>query len=539
MRTRWFLFLAVCGLVAMPTPARPAEDKVQAPTVIVRLRSIDGLISDFQYLATLAGKAEEAKQIDGFLQSWRSEKGLQGIDPKRPLGLYGTVNPGLMDSTAVVLVPIADEKTLLGFLENFAVKAKKGDDDIYTISRDNLPVPIYARFANQYAYITAQDKAALAKEKLLDPTQVLPADHTGTVSALIRLDQLPDTLKQIVLGQMELRLAEVQDDKKGESEAQHKVKVATMQQFGRNASLLLREGREITVRIDIDRQAQVLSTEFSVNGKPKSKLASHIAELGGNQSLFGALARPNSAASLLLHATLPAEFRQAFVTALEEEIRKGLENEKDKTKRAQATKLFNALEPTLKAGELDLGFDLRGPDANKLYSPVIGLKIQDGTAVEKTLRSIIKDLPEAGRAKIQLDAESAGAVKIHRLDAGKDFEADARRILGENPLYVAFRNDAVLLAGGPNGLSVLKEALIAQPKSVPPAQFAVSLARLAPAIEGKHKEAVKAAQETFAKNKEADKIWITVEGGEALKARFYMDAAVLKFIVSLHEKAEK
>src|SRR4051794_1129967 len=109
MRTRSFLFLAVCGLMALPTPARPADDKAQTPTLVVRLRSIDGLVSDFKYLATLAGRAEEAKQVDALIKNWIGDK---GIDSKRPLGLYGTINPGLMDSTAVVLVPIADEKAV-------------------------------------------------------------------------------------------------------------------------------------------------------------------------------------------------------------------------------------------------------------------------------------------------------------------------------------------------------------------------------------------------------------------------------------------
>ncbi len=539
MRTRVFLLLAVCGLVALPTPARPADEKAQAPTLVVRVRSIDGLINDFKYLATLAGRAEEAKQFDGLIKSRVGEKGLEGIDTKRPLGLYGTVNPGLTDSTAVVLVPIADEKAVLGLLENFGFKAKKDEDDIYTIARDNLPLPVYARFANRYAYITAQNKESIAKDRLLEPSRVLPAEGTGTVSALIRLDQIPDALKQIVIGQTELRLAEAQDRKDGETEAQHKAKVATVKQLSREITTLIRDGGELALRFDIDQKANRLAAEFSLTGKAKSKLATEIAELGGNQSLFGAVVSRDSAMSLLLHIALPAEVRKAIGPAIDEGFRQALEKEKDRTKREQGTKLFKALSPTLKAGELDAVFDLRGPDANQLYTLVAGLKVQDGAAIEEVIRSLVKDLPEADRAKIKLDAETAGAVKIHRIDAHKDFDADARRALGENPVYFAVRTDAILLAGGANGLRALKEALTAQPKTVPPAQFAMSLGRMAPAIESKgHKAAIKAAQEAFGKNKEADKIRITLEGGKALKARFTMDAQVLKFF-SLQEKAEK
>ena len=54
--------------------------------------------ADFLYLAKVAGQEEKAKQFDGMIQSKIGDKGLEGIDPKKPIGAYGWV--GKWASTA-------------------------------------------------------------------------------------------------------------------------------------------------------------------------------------------------------------------------------------------------------------------------------------------------------------------------------------------------------------------------------------------------------------------------------------------------------
>src|SRR5439155_26713167 len=113
---------------------------------------------------------------EGFVKSWIGSKGLDAIDTKRPLGLYGSLDANLLESTAVLLVPIADPKAFLGLVEGFDLKPKKEDDDIYSMTVEKVPFPIYFRFANKYVYATVREKTALDKNKLLDPTKVLTAN---------------------------------------------------------------------------------------------------------------------------------------------------------------------------------------------------------------------------------------------------------------------------------------------------------------------------------------------------------------------------
>src|SRR5207237_81410 len=122
MLKRRVLFLAL-GLVAASVPVRAADNAATSPTLIVRVRSIDSVIADFKYLTSIAGRGDEARQLDGAIKK-AFPNGFQGIDSKRPLGLYASLDAdgNVQDSKGVLLLPVSDEKTFLGVLEKFNLK---------------------------------------------------------------------------------------------------------------------------------------------------------------------------------------------------------------------------------------------------------------------------------------------------------------------------------------------------------------------------------------------------------------------------------
>src|SRR5262249_28070400 len=130
-------------------------------------------------------------------------KGIEGLDTKRPIGAYAVLNANVVESEAVVLLPVADEKALIGFMENLPIKLEKGKDGIYTITSDMAPVPFYLAFANKYAYITGQSKGPLDEKRRLDPAKLLAADQIGTFSLSFNLDGVPPEFKRIIEAQVE------------------------------------------------------------------------------------------------------------------------------------------------------------------------------------------------------------------------------------------------------------------------------------------------------------------------------------------------
>jgi hypothetical protein len=527
-----FLCLAALPTSAWPAPA-PAPDG-KRPGLVIRIQAIDELLANFKYLAAQAGQEEQAKQLEGLVKSMAGPKGLDGIDTKKPIALYGTVGPNGIDSTAVLLIPVADEQGVLDLLARFDIKAEKGKDGLYTVRNDQLPVPVFFRFANKHAYITVQDDSAIARDRLLAPEKVNPPGATGVVSLSVNIGDIPDNLKQQAIQEFQQQLANAKQMREpDETETQHKFKGQLIDFLGGHVVSFIRDGDDVTLAINIDRKTHDISLDLSVTGKARSKLAGTIAELNQAKSVVAGLVGKNTTFNSVMYAALPEDLRKALAPVIDEAIKKGLEEEKDKAKRDLAARLTKVIEPTLKVAELDLAVDVRGPSARELYTVVAGARLKDGAAIEKVLRDTIKDLPPADRAKVKLDADKAGAVSIHRIEIQKDLDEDARKSFGDNPLYVAFRADAVFVTVGENGLAAIKEALAASPKPAVPFKFELSLASMAPAMAATQPDAVKAAREAFGKGGENDKVWLSIEGGQSLRLRMAMKAPIIKFISKL------
>jgi hypothetical protein len=300
----------------------------------------------------------------------------------------------------------------------------------------------------------------------------------------------------------------------------------------------------LDLKLNVDRKKAEVLAEASLAGKPGSELTAAIKQLGQSKSLFAGLASSDAAVDLMLHFTLADSIRQALAPAIDEGIRQGVAKEKDEAKRKQAQQFLEAIKPTLNAGEFDAGFRLSGPTGDNLYTILGGVRLRDGTAIEKQVRSLVKNLPKAEQSLIKLDAETVGKTHIHRIDAQKAFDANARQTLGDNPLYVAIGADAAWLSGGPNGLEALKTALSPRPQEAPQFHLGISMARLAPTIarshKGNEKQVTDAADKAFAgADREKDRVSITMEGGQNLKARIVVQAPVIRFLTALPKNAEK
>jgi hypothetical protein len=534
----------------VPIPVSSADADPKGPTVVVRIKSLNGLMEDFKYLAKLSGVENEAQQGEDFFRNFLGDKGSEVIDPKRPLGMYGRITPDFMNSSGIVLLPVTQDKLFLDFLERFNITAKKGEDGVYTLSTDSfqVPVPVYLRLANNYAYVTAQSKGDLANPKLPDPVQVFAGTRDALSSMTVHLDRIPETVKQFAVAGLDLRMAEEQTKKKpGETKAQEELRKEILKDLTSQMASLIREGGKVEGFVDIDRKANEVIVELELAGAKGSKLAAGIAELGQAKSLFASLPGADAVLDLMLHVSAAENVRKALGVVIDEGFSKSLAGEKDAGKRAIAEKFLKALDPTLKAGEVDFGLVVRGPDANRSYSAVAGVKLKEGMALEQAIRDLVKILPERERAIVKLDAASVGGANIHRADVPGGGSALAQQTFGNNPMYLAIRSDAALLAAGPEALAALKEALVSQPKAAPLFQVQAAMGRLPPALlqtlaQGNKDAAAyvdKAAKDSFAGNaKGNDQVRLVVEAGQTLKVRYTVKAPVLKFIGQVAPRAK-
>ncbi|HEY7311372.1 MAG TPA: hypothetical protein VH643_18570 [Gemmataceae bacterium] len=538
MRKRLIFRAALLGLMLLlPAAARAADAQNSnsgKPALILRFAALEQLRADFLYLAKLVGQEEKATQFDKMIESQIGDKKLQGIDLKKPIGAYGWVGAQGIDSSLVLLVPVADQKAFLGLLENFDIKPEKGDDGVYSASVEKVPARVYFRFANGYVYVTARDKEVLDKDKLLAPAVALPAGQVGMLSLLVNIDRIPNEIKDLALGGLDLQLANAKEkDVPNETETQKKFRKAAIDEVGKAIKSLLGEGGETSLRLDLDRKAGDVTLTASVEGKAGSAMATTIRDLGQVKSITAGLLKKDAAMNGELNVSLPEKLRELLGPVLKDGEKQALAKAKDEGEREVLNTVFEAIMPTLKAAELDVAFNLQGPGSDGLYALVSGVKVKDGAKLEKTFRETLAKDP---KADVKFDVEKVGSVGIHRVTL-KKVDADVRRAFGDNPLYLAFRDNALLFAAGAKGLGTLKEALAVAPTTGKVMELQVAVARLAPLAEDK--DAPEIARKVFGDDKDSDRLRVTLEGGKALKLRLSMKAKLIEYANQIGQAKKK
>src|SRR4051812_10819150 len=123
-----FRFLAAVAALFLTCGFASAQQN-PGPTIEVRLRSVNDLVDKFEYVAGLAGKEDAVRQVRELIKVLSADgKGIEGIDPKKPIGAYGTLSKEVETSPFVIMLPIADEEQFLKALKTrLDVTPEKGD----------------------------------------------------------------------------------------------------------------------------------------------------------------------------------------------------------------------------------------------------------------------------------------------------------------------------------------------------------------------------------------------------------------------------
>lgn len=530
---------SLLALLAAPAAAR-AADKADGPAVMLRIQSVDQILDNAEYLAALAGQEEAAKQFLGFVKALSGEKGIEGVDTKRPFVLYANVAQEVEKSQVVLMVPIADQESFVGLLkQRLSLEITDEKNGLFSTNVPNAPGAVYFRFENKYLYGTFQNKDNIDPKKLAKPEDVA-GKGTSVLELSVRVDRIPEPMKQFALATVETALAQAkQAPIPNETDKIKQVKEKAVDSLTGGIKSVLFDGKEINLKIGIDRKKDELALEFELTAKEGSDLAKDFADLKSKKSVaLGSLASGKAAMQFAMNLSLPASVKKVLGPAVDEAVKTGLGMAPGEIQEA-VEPLVKAVAPTLKAGDFDGGLVFLGPDAKNHYTAVVAGKVADGKKIEAEIKELVKKIPEPVKSAFEVDADSAGDYKLHRIKVGAQLDDNAKKIFGETDMWFAFRDDAALVAFGPDAKSALKDALGKAPAAGSIAKVEMSVSRLIALAESQDpKAAQKAAKEAFGKDPTGDTLSITVEGGESVRLRGVVKGKVIKFFVLL-DKAKR
>jgi hypothetical protein len=539
MRKLLWMPAAVLTLLGATSPT-PAQTDA-GPALEVRVRSVGDLLDKAEYLGDLVNQAETAKQGVAFVRGLADVKtGIEGIDTDRPFGLYGSLTPNVVDSPVVLMVPVADEKSVLNLLTvRLGLDPKKADDGSFEVKVPNVPVPVFLRFAHDTLYVTAQSAKGIEPKRLIEPKAFFAGMDESIVSVRLHLDRLPDDVKKTVIGQFELKVSDAKErTEPNETPAQKKLRVWALDRLMASVQSVLADGKDLSVRLLIDPTSDDLTVEASFSAESGSELAKVFRGLAGQAAKAATLARARSAvAAAGVRYSLPEPARKELAPVIDALIAEHLEKAKGSDR--QAAKLaLDAVAPTLKSGELDFGLVVNAEDGKLGLLAALG--VAEGAGIEKTVKQFAPFAPE-DKAKFEFDVKKANGLALHKAAVSSP---ELKEAFGTDTVWLGTGDKLLALSIEPDGKALEAAASrLAEGGTVRgPLAVEVSVARVLAAAEKQlPAETVKRLTgEAFPDGAVGkDTATLTVEGGDALKVRFTLKGKAVKLAVLVDQEKKK
>jgi hypothetical protein len=501
------------------TPAESAAQPAQTPpALVVRLASLDNLFENLKLLGSVWGKDDFAQKLDDAIKSRLGPRGLYGIDGQQPIGFYAKIGKDLTDLSGVLVVPIKSDKEFKEMLGGLGWEVGPAKDGIHSVKQNLLPIDLRYRIAGKHAYVSLIGEDALTKNNLVDPQRIFTSKSQAALSLTLRLDQVPPEARSLLLDTFKDSLGKI-DDKSGDNKAQKALQAALAKEGQRILENIFTDGEELNADVDINQKTKQLAVDMTLRPKAGSKWAEKLAKLGQRQTLCAGVLTKDAALNMLINLDMPPELQGAVGNVIQEMVKQVTSDIKDPTKQRQAVQLMEAIKPSLIANQIDAALSVRGPHKSKQFTLVAGLKLHMGDKLIATLLKLVEDLPVKEKKLIHLNVDKVGNVDIHKLEFQGAFDGATKQMFGDNPIYVAFRNDAFFLGLGEEGLAAIKDAVAAKAAVQPAVLFDMSVARMS-ALAGK----------AVAVPADDSRLRLTLDGGPALRVRCTLALSALQIL---------
>jgi hypothetical protein len=485
------------------------------------------LLNKAEYAAGLVDQAETFRAVKALIFLARLKgKGVEGIDPDRPFGLYAHVKPDLVTSSFVIMIPCADRDSLLNLLkgqlgctvenqrENRYKLALPPEFPLMAVGIDHL----YLRFERDYLYVGrfAED---LEDTRLIPAKTYFASDDDGTVLSLqVRLDQISVDVKKFLLAQLEMFLEQGMRDNPPEDDVGKRLAPWLKNHFMNLAQTVSLDAEEVSLRVYIDEKKGELASELRLTPKRGTLLAENLRAFAERKSLPAGIVQsaPQAAMRGGVHVGLTPLARREFAQLVQdiaaEAIKKATPDEREFVEG-----LFQAVLPTLKAAELDAAAVLLPADRQGHHKLLAALSVHQGKEIEKFLKSIAPILTTVELADFSFDRETLGDFRIHKVIVN-GWPERADRLFGSTTLWLAVSDRCLAWSIEENG-ELLRSALKkAQTVSVPLVDVEVSAAALLPVLAPQlHPDEIKAIQREVFGDKDGrnqDRIRLRITAGD-------------------------
>lgn len=460
--------LAVALLLLGGASRANADDQMK-PIIVVSISSYQKILDDIGFVGKLSDNPDIAKNLEGMITLFTQGQGLAGLDKTKPWGLAASTDG--LSFQILGFIPVTDLKKLLDALGGLLGEPEK-EDGVYKIQAPAMPIPIYIKEKDGYAYLS-QDSAGL-QNLPKDPTKVLGGlDKKYDIAVRLNIQNIPEVFRQLAIDQIKLGVEGNLEQAPGETDAAYEARSKTTQQQMDAMVTMINELDEVVLGWAIDQPGRRTFLDLSMTAVEGSKTAKQMVTAPSGPSKFSGFQMKDAVASLHVNSkSAPEDTVQtvAMIRQLKSQVDQQLDdtlgsNESVKTTvKEVVAEVMSVIEDTLKKGNLNGGAVVLGDGP---YTLAAGGLVSDGERLEgviKKLADLAKTDPNFPADGLKMNAGTHKGVKFHTLtvdipDGDESAEA-AKKLLGDKAIVtVAFGKETAFFAVGDKGMETIKTVI--------------------------------------------------------------------------------
>jgi hypothetical protein len=564
-RYSWISLIVAAAIsvgIAQSLVAEPAAPEQEAPPAhatsgqlktlaVVSGARYEKLLSDITFLGPYVGQPAAGQMADAILAQYTMGKAATALDKTKPWGLI--VQTDGSQFYYVACLPVAKADDMIEIAKAHNAEVKDGEGGTKELLIPNKP-PIYLKAENDVVFLSIAP-ASLAKLPA-NPLEIL-GKMVGEydLSVALSVKNIPEMYRQFAIGAMQAGLQQSMKKLPDETDEQfadrQKMADAQIGQMTR----LINEVDTVKVGLAIDAQEKRSFVDFTYQFVQGSKMAQQVAAYSQPNTNFAGFYQPDAAATAMVATKADpkviaddlAQFENMMRTIRQQSDReidrspKISDPEAREALKAAANDLFDAVEATIKEGQIDAGASLHvSPDS---LTFVAGLHLKEPAKIEDALKKLevaAKKAPDF--PGIKWNAANHAGVSFHTITVPvPEGEKGPRRMLGqEMNVAVGIGPDAVYLAVGKDNIAAVSKAIDAsaadRSKTVPPFELSLSLGPImevaADEANGHEKAALQAVSDML-KNQAKGRDHVRATGQvipNGLRYRFEAEEGVLQAI---------
>ncbi|WP_075084851.1 hypothetical protein [Mariniblastus fucicola] len=430
---------------------------VPEPAVVISLAPVKEQMNDVNYLVDASGFGQ-AK----FLIKSQIKYITNGIDTKRPAGVLLYFEGDNPQPRTVIFLPVKDFDELLDTVSNVA--EVDDEDDVIKILPSNGET-LYAVEKGDHVFITMDEESL--SELPEDPQSMLgdmPSKYN--LAAHVYGGRVPDELRQKAVDLIKDGYLDSLQNM-GTDPDQIDQQIADFEEQIK----AIKDIDEIVFGMVADEESHKMAMEFTVTGKPGSKVAkSYAGFANADPTRFAGFM--NDAAALDYNMCFNVDTTDADkigpqMDTMIESMMTELDNdgefddEEMDTIRSAAVQIAEVVEATFKEGRIDSGGQLLMGEND--FNFVAGGQVADPKKVESAAKELIGLVGEraADAFKVNLDFASHNGVTMHEIIVNiPEDEEELQDFVGsELVLLLGIGDKDVYLAAGKNPMDTLKAAM--------------------------------------------------------------------------------